>query len=193
MPTNRLRCLSTLASCTVLAAGLLAGCRSDDDQVAAVSGPDAMAIPVVSASAPFCDALDRITAAKEQGFSALRQAPVGDSVWIGALVPPGLSGCSVVGNRTGTAQYICWGPTVPDRAALPRLEPQFAQTVALVDACLQGRGGFSRGSVLRFAGGERLAVWRAPAASPSPGVTVRIEENTATGAYALTLSGVTLR
>jgi hypothetical protein len=184
----------------VLAGALvLAACSGTREPEPPGSG-DAHGGILVSSSVPsaeFCDMLSRIVAAEVDAFSSLRAAPQGLDQWRGSLVPPGLADCSIVGARPAGSQYVCWGPSVPSRAELDRLEPVFQATVGKIDRCLGPQAGpgarLTRGPVISFAGGERVALWRDGVGSPAPGLSLRLEEELASGAYTISLSAVTLR
>ena len=184
------------AACAAL---VLAACSSDRSAGPPTSGgtPGGVLMGSATPSSEFCNTLHRIVAAESEAFMTLRAAPQGSDQWRGSVVPPGLADCSIVGTRPAASQYICWGPSVATRAELSQLEPVFQATVAKIDRCVGPQAGpaarLTRGPVISFAGGERVALWRDGLTSPAPGLSLRLEEELRSGGYTMSLSAVTLR
>ena len=144
----------------------------------------------------FCGALARILGGGSDGFSTLRASAQAFDQWQGLVVPPGFATCSIVGTRREASQYICIGPSIAGRRDLDRLDGSFRATAAKIDRCLGPQAGgqarLAAGQTLRFAGGERLALWR-DRLGEGPGLSLRVEEEVGTGAYTLSLTALTLR
>jgi len=177
----------------LVALAALAGCGKEHPAgEAAPAGPGPAAS--VRPDPAFCSALDKIAAAEPQAFDPLRGGSIAPNVWAASVVPKGLGSCGIVGSGRFRAEYVCVGQSVATRGALDRLEPLFDGTMRQIDACLAPPGGrFVRSPVMRFAGGERLAVWRDGTTAPGAAFTLKIEEDVGTGAYALRLGAETFR
>jgi hypothetical protein len=135
----------------------------------------------------FCSAVQRIVDAQASGFVALRGTSLGGEAWSGAVVPEGLSGCTIEAGRT----YSCVGPRV-QRGNGAMLESAFSGLAADLDACFARAVWFprnwQRGDVVEFAGVEQQQVWRDLSTNPRPAVALNIEEDILARIYAIRLS-----
>lgn len=144
----------------------------------------------------FCAALVQVVEAERGGFVAMRAERFGPELWDAAVVPEGLDQCRVEGGWRPAATFVCraeelWrGP--PDL-----LLPTFERLGAAVDECLARPIWYPRdwqsGRAVALAGGERQRVWRDHAGSPAPSVTLKIEEDFATGSFFVRLAVETRR
>ncbi len=135
----------------------------------------------------FCNAVQRIVDAQASRFVALRGTSLGGEAWSGAVVPEGLSGCTIDGGHS----YSCVGPRV-QRGNGTMLESAFSGLAADLDACLARAAWFPRnwhqGDLVQFAGIERQQVWRDLSTSPRPAVALNIEEDILARVYAIRFS-----
>jgi hypothetical protein len=135
----------------------------------------------------FCNAVQRIVDAQASDFVAVRGMSLGGDAWSGAVVPEGLSGCTIDGGRI----YSCVGPRM-QRGNGTMLESSFNGFVADLDACFARAAWFPRnwhrGDVVQFAGIERQQVWRDLSTNPRPAVALNIEEDILARIYAIRFS-----
>ena len=135
----------------------------------------------------FCNAVQRIVDAQTGGFVGLRGQSLGGEAWSGSVVPEGLSGCTIDGQRT----YACLGPRV-QRGNGSMLRSSFSGLAADLDACFARAAWFPRnwhrGDVVDFAGVEQQQVWRDLASNPRPAVALAIEEDILARIYAIRMT-----
>jgi len=135
----------------------------------------------------FCGTLQRIVDAQQSGFVGLRGTALGGEAWSGSVVPEGMSGCSIDGQRT----YTCVGPRV-QRGNGSMLQSSFAGLAADLDACFARAVWFPRnwhrGDLVEFAGVEQQQVWRDLSANPRPAVALAIEEDIIARIYAIRMT-----
>lgn len=140
----------------------------------------------------FCGALQRIVDAQDTGFVGLRGAKLGAETWSGGVVPEGMSGCTIDGQRT----YTCIGQRV-QRGNGSMLQGSFSGLAADLDACLSRAVWFPRnwhrGNLIEFAGVEQQQVWRDLSGNPRPAVAIAIEEDIVARIYAIRMTVQRLR
>jgi hypothetical protein len=144
----------------------------------------------------FCQAMQRVVDDHVTGFSRLRDGVVGQRAWSGAVVPAGLTTCTVEGDSPTGARYVCTGPRMP-RGNGPLLQQEFRLIAADIDACL-ARGvwfprNWQRGQVIDFAGVEQQQTWRDIAPAPRPLVSLNIEDDFLNRLYVIRLYVSTLQ
>ena len=135
----------------------------------------------------FCNAVQRIVDAQANGFTNLRGQSLGGEGWSGSVVPEGLSGCTIDGQRT----YACLGPRV-QRGNGSMLRSSFSGLAADLDACFARAAWFPRnwhrGDVIEFAGVEQQQVWRDLSTNPRPAIALAIEEDILARIYAIRMT-----
>ena len=144
----------------------------------------------------FCGSLQRIVDAEASGFQGLRAERVGPSAWRGAVVPEGLSTCTVEGSSHPGAQYVCTGSRA-QRGNSAVVTDAFRRISADLDACL-GRAvwfprNWQRGELIEFAGVEQQQVWRDLTATPRPVVALNIDEDILNRIYSIRFAVSTFR
>ena len=158
---------------------------------APVPAPDADGL-VSSRLDRFCNAVQRIVDAQPRGFVEVRGQPLGGEAWSGSVVPEGLSGCTIDGQRT----YACQGPRV-QRGNGSMLRSSFNGLAADLDACFARAAWFPRnwhrGEVVEFAGVEQQQVWRDLSGNPRPAVALAIEEDILARIYGIRMTVRTMR
>lgn len=188
---------SRISGLTLLLVLLAAACAPRPPVEAPTSAPP----PEVTAPVPepepdglvstrldrFCNAVQRIVDAQPRGFVELRGQSLGGDAWSGSVVPEGLSGCTIDGQRT----YACLGPRV-QRGNGSMLRSSFNGVAADLDACLARAAWFPRnwhrGNVVEFAGVEQQQVWRDLATNPRPAIALAIEEDILARIYAIRMT-----
>lgn len=144
----------------------------------------------------FCGSLQRIVDAEASGFQGLRAERVGPGAWRGAVVPEGLSTCTVEGSSHPGAQYVCTGSRA-QRGNSAVVTDAFRQISADLDACF-GRAvwfprNWQRGELIEFAGVEQQQVWRDLTPTPRPTVALNIDEDILNRIYAIRFAVSTFR
>lgn len=144
----------------------------------------------------FCQAMQRVVDDHVTGFSRLRGGVVGQRAWSGAVVPEGLSGCTVEGDSPTGARYVCTGPRMP-RGSGPMVDREFRLIAGDIDACLARAVWFprnwQRGQVIEFAGVEQQQTWRDIAPGPRPLVSLNVEDDFLNRLYVIRLYFSTLQ
>lgn len=144
----------------------------------------------------FCGALHRIVDAEAGGFQGLRAERVGPSAWRGAVVPEGLSTCTVEGESNPGAQYVCTGPRAR-RGNSAVVTDAFRRISADLDACFARAVWFprnwQRGELFEFAGVEQQQVWRDLTPTPRPVVALNIDEDILNRVYSIRFAVSTFR
>lgn len=144
----------------------------------------------------FCGALQRIVDAEASGFQGLRAERVGPTAWRGAVVPEGLSTCTVEGESNPGAQYVCSG-TRARRGNEVTVSDAFRRIGADLDACFARAVWFprnwQRGELIEFAGVEQQQVWRDLTPTPRPVVALNIDEDILNRIYSIRMAVSTFR
>ena len=140
----------------------------------------------------FCNAVQRIVDAQPGGFVEVRGQFLGGEAWSGSVVPEGLSGCTIDGQRT----YACQGPRV-QRGNGSMVQSSFRGLAADLDACFARAAWFPRnwhrGDLVDFAGVEQQQVWRDLSGNPRPAVALAIEEDILARIYGIRMTVRTMR